>query len=144
MAVVAASDSDLATKLVEAAGRIESSPAADFSAPNGLFYGCEDGLEGGGLAFLFPGQGSQYIDMGASVAMQLEAALAVWNRAAGRTWDGQRRVHELVFPPTAFADDERAGQEAALAATEWAQPRSAARAWRCCGSSRAWASSRTA
>ena len=77
--------------------------------------------EPGRVAFLFPGQGSQYVGMGADVAMAIDAARAAWDRAAAHAFDG-RGVHQVVFPAPAFTDEERDAQGRALTATEWAQP----------------------
>jgi acyl transferase domain-containing protein/NADP-dependent 3-hydroxy acid dehydrogenase YdfG len=76
----------------------------------------------GGLAFLFPGQGSQYVGMGADVAMAFEQARRVWDDAAGALSDGATRLHHVVFPAPASTDEEREAQARRLTATEWAQP----------------------
>src|SRR5205814_7856305 len=70
----------------------------------------------GQVAFLFSGQGSQYVGMGADLAMEYPVAREAWDRAAGLG------VHSQVFPVPVFTDAERAAQQAALTATEWAQP----------------------
>ena len=73
------------------------------------------------MGFLFPGQGSQYVGMGADVAMQVPQAQAVWDRATGLDL-GDVPLHRVVFPPPAFTGDDRREQERRLTATEWAQP----------------------
>ncbi len=126
LAVVASDETDLATKLEQAATRIESDPDQPFSTPTGIYFCADQGSGRGpreaGLAYLFSGQGSQYLQMGASVAMQFGAALEPWNRAANFEWDGTTRLHHVVFPPTAFDDESAADQQRTLSATEWAQP----------------------
>jgi acyl transferase domain-containing protein/NADP-dependent 3-hydroxy acid dehydrogenase YdfG len=88
--------------------------------PSGVAHGAGPAL--GDVAFLFPGQGSQYVGMGAELAMAFECARAVWDRAAG-VWPGEGpRLHHLVFPPPVPTDDERQAQLQRLTATEWAQP----------------------
>ena len=77
--------------------------------------------EPGKVAFLFCGQGAQYPDMGADLAMAFPAVLDVWNDLATATFDDMP-LHEVVFPRPAFSDEERARQSELLTATEWAQP----------------------
>ncbi|MFP4599244.1 MAG: beta-ketoacyl synthase N-terminal-like domain-containing protein, partial [Persicimonas sp.] len=121
LAVVAGDDAELAQKLAQASKTIKKAPEDAFSAPNGIHYGF--GLESGDVAVLFPGQGSQYIGMGGDVAVQFERAGGVWDRAADLEFDDESaRLHEVVFPPPAFSDEERDAQKARLTATEWAQP----------------------
>jgi len=126
LAVVASDEADLAAKLEQAAKSIESDPTQSFSTPTGIHFHADQGSGPGpcegGLAYLFSGQGSQYLQMGASVAMQFGSALEPWNRAADFEWDGTTRLHDVVFPRTAFDDESKADQERTLASTEWAQP----------------------
>ncbi len=73
----------------------------------------------GPIAFLFPGQGSQYVNMGAELAMEFEAARSVWDRFATT---GDTPLHRIVFPTPAFDDVAREQQETTLRQTEHAQP----------------------
>ncbi|WP_051451991.1 type I polyketide synthase [Actinospica robiniae] len=75
----------------------------------------------GKVAFLFCGQGAQYPDMGADLAMAFPAALSAWDELATDRYDGIA-LHEVVLPRPAFSDHERASQRELLTATEWAQP----------------------
>jgi len=75
----------------------------------------------GKAAFLFPGQGSQYVGMGAELAMAHPRVRRVWDRLADLRFEGDA-VHEAVFPPPAFNDEARQTLESHLRATEWAQP----------------------
>ncbi|MBW1885606.1 MAG: acyltransferase domain-containing protein, partial [Deltaproteobacteria bacterium] len=122
LAVVANDEADLTAKLEQAAKSIESDPAQSFQSPTGIYYGIGQSAGEGGLAYLFSGQGSQYLHMGGAVAMQFGQALGPWDRAANFEWDDSSRLHHVVFPPTAFDEESKQEQQRNLAATEWAQP----------------------
>jgi acyl transferase domain-containing protein len=108
-AIVADTVADLRGKLGRAAAA-----EAPVSTPDGVHVG--HGPSSGPLAFLFPGQGSQYVEMGADLAVAFDAARAVWDAAA------PLRLHERVFPRPVFSAAEREALEKELTATEWAQP----------------------
>jgi acyl transferase domain-containing protein len=72
----------------------------------------------GRTAFLFPGQGSQYVGMGADLALAFPAALQVWDDLAGDLAD----LHRVVFPEPAFDAGVSEANTAALTAMENAQP----------------------
>ncbi|REE95220.1 type I polyketide synthase [Thermomonospora umbrina] len=122
LAVVAESDADLAEKLARAGDLIERSPDGEFSFP-GLHYRPGPASQGR-VAFLFPGQGAQYVGMSADLAMAYPTALAVWDEIARHEVGDV--VRDAVFPIPAFGDFERTTQERWLTATEQAQPAMAA------------------
>ena len=104
LAVVCESKEDLRRRLL---GFAEIGAAAP-----GVYHGA--GEERGRAAFLFPGQGSQYVGMTGDLAMAFPESLARWDAAS---W-----LNELVFPRPVFSAGERESQARRLAATEWTQP----------------------
>jgi acyl transferase domain-containing protein len=78
------------------------------------------------IAFMFSGQGSQYVGMGADLAMAFPAARAVWDEAANHKHAGELKLHKLAFPPAAFDQVEHGDQTDHLKAMEHAQPAIAA------------------
>ncbi|MFO0728215.1 MAG: SDR family NAD(P)-dependent oxidoreductase [Myxococcota bacterium] len=119
-AVVVSSREELGKRLGELAQRLAEPNLKSISTPSGLYLSVDAPVQGE-IAFLFPGQGSQYVGMGADLAMGFELARSVWDEAAAERYDGQA-VHELAFPLPAFDDAGRAAAEERLRATEWAQP----------------------
>ncbi len=120
LAVVPDSVSSLRRMLDDAASRLRAPDlATSFSSPRGYYYSAQ---QAGPVALLFPGQGSQYLGMGADVPQLYGPALAPWELARADLFNAERDLHEVVWPKTAFGDDERALQAAELTRTEWAQP----------------------
>jgi malonyl CoA-acyl carrier protein transacylase len=120
LALIAANLGELAEKLTQAAATIEKAPGTAYSSPTGVHYATGT-ADAGQLAFLFPGQGSQYVGMGAEAAMAFDFARQAWDDAANLPFDGER-LHDVVFPKPVFTDADRDAQQKKLTATEWAQP----------------------
>jgi acyl transferase domain-containing protein/NAD(P)-dependent dehydrogenase (short-subunit alcohol dehydrogenase family) len=120
LALMAQDGAELKASLEQALKMIEAAPEAAQISPKGWFYGV--GQPPGPVAYLFSGQGSQYLDMGAGVTMAFEGARRIWDEAARFVWDDGLSLHHVVFPPPAFSDAERAAQEERLTRTDWAQP----------------------
>ena len=109
-------DADLVTKLNIAAEQIAAAPEAALSKPVGVHYGV--GRAEGSVAFLFPGQGSQYVGMGTALAQSFDTAISAWDDARTAGID----AHGTVFPRPVFNDADRTAQTAHLTATDNAQP----------------------
>jgi polyketide-type polyunsaturated fatty acid synthase PfaA len=124
LAVVATDAGDLRAKLDRAAVMVGRQPDAPFALPGGVFYD-RGPTDPGRVAFVFPGQGSQYVGMGGDIAMAFPAAQNVWDFAAGLDV-GERALGDIVFPVPVFTDEQRAAQELRLTDTRWAQPALAA------------------
>jgi len=121
LAVVAASTSDLRTKLSDVRDALAAGKT--HMAESRGVYLSELREPAGKVAFLFPGQGSQYPGMHRDLAVcfpDLRHALEVADRATS----GQlaRRLSSFVYPPSAFSDEQRAQQLSELTDTVVAQP----------------------
>ncbi|MCP4870552.1 MAG: PfaD family polyunsaturated fatty acid/polyketide biosynthesis protein [Proteobacteria bacterium] len=102
---------DLDASVASARTGLAAEPSAAWSRP-GVHHGV--GAADGGLGLLFPGQGSQYVGMGAELSTlfpELLEALSAEPELAAR-----------IVPPPTFDADERAAAAAALTATDTAQP----------------------
>jgi len=79
------------------------------------------------VAFMYPGQGSQYVNMGLEQAVYFDEVRGAFE-VASHTLDGafEQPLHDIIFPPSAFTKDEVGQQRAALTDTHTAQPALAA------------------
>ena len=91
--------------------------------PEGIFYR-QSGLDPqGGVVALFPGQGSQYVDMGRELAVHFPPIREVFSQM-DRLFldDGLEPLSKTVFPRPAFSQEEKDKQNERLTRTENAQP----------------------
>jgi len=111
--------SDQAMALLEKAKKkISEDPDTPFSISNCLHFGPSPWQDK--VAFLFPGQGSQYLHMGADLAMAFSQARGVWDAISGEP--ETHGLHQRVFPPPPLNDEEKKSLDQALAQTSTAQP----------------------
>lgn len=122
LTIVAGSLGDLRAKLRSARDAIGSGESR-LDDPRGVYFEESPPFLGRPVAFLFPGQGSQSVGMLSDLALafpEVRGAFDDFDAALVR--DGRPRIGPLVFPPPAFDAATRDRDEAALRATEAAQP----------------------
>jgi acyl transferase domain-containing protein/NAD(P)-dependent dehydrogenase (short-subunit alcohol dehydrogenase family) len=121
LTLVAASDTDLATLIQDATTALETNGHDWAWTVPGVFFGATPPQ--GAVAFLFPGQASQYVGMGRDVTCMFpEARDAIAAADAGARADGAESLSGHIFPTPVFDDGTLATQQAALTQTEVAQP----------------------
>ena len=118
LAIVAGSVSDLAVKLEAARKGIEGDSLRD---ARGIYFSATPGR--GSVAFLFPGQGSQYPNMLRDLAVHFPEVRECFE-AADRTLEGsfEEPLSRFVFPPPAFGPNQSQEQQKSLTRTHVAQP----------------------
>ena len=123
LAIIAEDNESAITQIQQAAEKIRLEPDEAFSMPNRIHYGgCSAAGEPPKIGFLFPGQGSQYVNMGADLACEFDQAREAWDIASTVDLDSDYRLHQIVFPLPVFSDAARDEQTERLTLTQWAQP----------------------
>lgn len=121
LALIATSVTDLKQKLEVALREMRHTDRSEFRHPLGLYYR-EDNVAWP-VCFLFPGQGSQKINMLRDLVTSLPMLHDLFARAdmllGGRL---PQPLSRFIFPVPVFSDEERSRQQAALNATQVAQP----------------------
>ncbi len=121
LAVVAASTRELAQLLAEAGEHLATD--AEIRDPRGIYHAPRPLAAGGAVAFLFPGQGSQYVNMLADLAIQFPEVHDLFERAVFLLRDRlEEPLSAVLYPWSAFRPDEEKRQAKALARTRYAQP----------------------
>jgi acyl transferase domain-containing protein/NAD(P)H-dependent flavin oxidoreductase YrpB (nitropropane dioxygenase family)/NAD(P)-dependent dehydrogenase (short-subunit alcohol dehydrogenase family) len=122
LAVVANSLEDLQNKLRQARESLVGSHQS-LSAPRGIYLTAQPLSSTGKVAFLFPGQGSQYVNMLADLTIQFPEIQTLFEQS-NRVLEGKlpRPLSSFIFPPSSFSDEEREACQLALANTHVAQP----------------------
>lgn len=117
---VAADAAELTRHIAKARAALQGGGLSTLNDPD-ILAG-EGAAQSGRTAFLFPGQGSQYVNMGADLAMAFAEACGVFDRAAALPAFADAPLHETVFPKPVFTPEARAVQDKVLTAMANAQP----------------------
>lgn len=121
LAVVARDEADLHRKLSRARSLVNKLREGEFiDDASGISLGW--GSTEGRVAFLFPGQGSQFTNMGAELALAFPSFRTMWDRAAGIDCGRAEQLSDVVFPIPSWGAEEAALQQQRLSDTRWAQP----------------------
>jgi acyl transferase domain-containing protein/NAD(P)H-dependent flavin oxidoreductase YrpB (nitropropane dioxygenase family) len=122
LAIVASSPDDLKQKLERAIQDLSGSVPV-IHDPRGIYFSGKPLASEGKMAFLFPGQGSQYLDMLADMAVLFPEIQALFERSNDILEDRlPRPLSTFIFPPPAFTEEDRRSCEKALARTQVVQP----------------------
>lgn len=122
LSIVATSLSDLKAKIDRVKQMLDKPEVKNFSLPIGIHYS-SNSSSSGKVAFLFPGQGSQRIDMLKDLSMYLPTvrkSLKVSDEILKEKMGVS--VAKLIYPSSSLSEDVRAKQAEQLTNTEIAQP----------------------
>lgn len=122
LALIASSLDDLKLKLAEAGKQLDAGKES-INDPRGIYFQQRPLHQDGKVAFLYPGQGSQYANMLRDLTVQFPAVRACFERANEALQDKlPQALSEYIFPvPTQDEAQQQADQQA-LTATNVAQP----------------------
>ncbi|MFO7715783.1 beta-ketoacyl synthase N-terminal-like domain-containing protein, partial [Desulfosarcina sp.] len=110
---------DLKAQLRKASEVVAGSRTALLST-QGIYYVATP-LDPGKIAFMFPGQGSQYPHMGSDLVCCFPGAMEAV-QAAAQHFEQETPLWEILFPRPALSDHQRRQQAEALRRTDAAQP----------------------
>jgi acyl transferase domain-containing protein/NAD(P)H-dependent flavin oxidoreductase YrpB (nitropropane dioxygenase family)/NAD(P)-dependent dehydrogenase (short-subunit alcohol dehydrogenase family)/acyl carrier protein len=122
LAVVAGSLNELREKLDAALAALPKANGAH-TDPRGIYFAASPGHAAGTVAFLFPGQGSQYPDMLAQTAIAFPEVREVLDTAERVLLDKlERPLGKFIYPPSPFTPEQEQANRKELQRTEIAQP----------------------
>ncbi len=115
LAIVADSMADAAAKLAACAEQLANPEVTTLRDRQGLYFFSQPELRNGKVAIVFPGEGSQYLNMLSDLALHFPVIREAFERADGARSDlGRKPTSAVVFPPPSFSDEERSAREAEL------------------------------
>jgi len=122
LAIVATTPEDLRQKLSQARQGLAAGQPS-LHDPHGIYFTETPLAPVGHIAFLFPGQGSQHLDMLGELAIHFAEVRETFARADKVLADRlQEPLSAYIFPPPRFNAEEERAREAALTRTNVAQP----------------------
>jgi len=112
-------ESKLSDLVERALAGLQSGAADKINMGDNIFFGGPESPPK--MAFVFPGQGSQYLNMGRDLVCTFPRAMQILERANKKSAT-EALFSDLIFPRTTTDEQDRALQEAALRNTAVAQP----------------------
>ena len=119
---VAATREEAVDRLENVLALLRRDPDAEqWEHPKGIYFR-RTGMADEGVVALFPGQGSQFLNMGRDLALNFPPVRELHAKMDRRFMtEGERSLSEVVFPPPAFDEEAERAQRLALRATDYAQ-----------------------
>ncbi len=120
---VADTPAEAANFLSTALALLRKQPGAEsWEHPRGIYYRAAGIKSHGKVVALFPGQGSQYVNMGRDLALNFPPVRETFASMDDRFLaEGLTPLSDVVFPIPAFDEETEAQQRGALRATDYAQ-----------------------
>ncbi len=127
LAIVATSGADLLSKLALARDAVKDTEKLVLRDPRGIFFEERKNSSKKKVAFLFPGQGSQQLNMLLDLSLAFSSVRKTFEDAdQALASKFEEKLSDYVYPLSVFSDEERQKQKLRLTDTHVAQPAIAA------------------